>query len=371
MHVAGRQPNGQFQADLAAAGVLDAIAHDMIGGPVGGELRMDLAVPDPGRPVSRGLRDDGRFGRGRGGGLWFAALQGKPQSGRAGVVAKQQVTGRFREEVEFGGRQLLGFRPPQAVSRREVQFIGPPGPQVDPALALRQAAETQRHEVVNVQISAGKCVESPGPDDQSQRPSGGQRPGQADRQRLPATVALQRPVVQSIRRLRFDRVDRPVGQHLGLEENTGPAPLRKSIATRLFILPWPKRVAVALTACTSVGRCERVTSIPASVAKVSKSSCSPADVVEDFASKASPAAALETDAPVCRHPRVSRRSMHSGDRTERRIVLDWQTMPVKSIRGSFQDGAVASGATARSRNFAAPSCSDGGSPIVTCRVLSP
>ena len=68
MDVAAQQPSGQCQANLPAAGVLDAIAHDVIGGPIGGQLRTDLAVPDPGRGrlAFHGRQDDGRFGLGRG-----------------------------------------------------------------------------------------------------------------------------------------------------------------------------------------------------------------------------------------------------------------------------------------------------------------
>ena len=40
---------GQRQTNLPAAGVLDAIAHFVIGGAIGGKLRTDLAIPDPGR----------------------------------------------------------------------------------------------------------------------------------------------------------------------------------------------------------------------------------------------------------------------------------------------------------------------------------
>ena len=87
-----------------------------------------------------------------------AVLQGKPQSGRAGVIAKQQIAGRFREEVEFRGRQVLHVRPPQVVPRGEVQFVGARSVQVDPSLALREAGEAQRHEVVDAQISAGRLA---------------------------------------------------------------------------------------------------------------------------------------------------------------------------------------------------------------------
>ncbi len=94
-----------------------------------------------------------------------AVLQGKPQSGRirAGVIAKEQIAGRFREEVEFRGRQVLDVRPPQVVPRGEMQFVGPRSAQVDPPLALREAAEAQRHEVVDAQIAAGKLRTAAGP----------------------------------------------------------------------------------------------------------------------------------------------------------------------------------------------------------------
>ncbi len=75
---------------------------------------------------------------------------------------------------------------------------------------------------------------------------------------------------------------------------------------------------MALTACTSVGRCASETSIAASAAKASKSSCSPAIDPEYRVPRQGRAT------PVCRHPWVSRRSMHRGDGTERRIVFDRQ-----------------------------------------------
>ena len=78
-----------------------------------------------------------------------AVLQRQPHSGRTAVVAKKHVAGRFGEEVEFRRRQVLHVRAPQAVAGCEVQFAGSPGPQLDPALALRQPAEAQRHDVVD------------------------------------------------------------------------------------------------------------------------------------------------------------------------------------------------------------------------------
>ena len=53
-------------------------------------------------------------------------------------------------------------RAPQVLPRRETQFVGPGSVQVDPSLALGKAAETQRHEVVDAQISAGDCVKPAG-----------------------------------------------------------------------------------------------------------------------------------------------------------------------------------------------------------------
>ena len=169
-------------------------------------------------------------------------------------------------------------------------------------------------------------VESPGRDDQSQRPGGGQRPGQANRQLLPAAaVPLQRPVVQPVRRLRFDRVDRPVGQHVGFEREDGAlagAEVGRHAAAHLALAQEGRRGADGLHLAWDVAQGKhrfrhRPRRPRSPVARPRKSS--------------------RAATPVCRHPWVSRCSMHSGDGTERRIVLDRQTTPAKTIRGSFHD----------------------------------
>ena len=116
---------------------------------------------------------------------------------------------------------------------------------------------------------------------------------------------------------------------------------------------------MALTACTSVGRCASETSTRG----VGR---------EGFEVQLLARGRLSRRAtPVCRHPCVSRRSMHRGDGTERRIVFDRQTTPANVDPRQFPRSGRRQRGNRSQPQFAAPACSDGGSSIVACRGLSP